>query len=136
MAMSVREGFHTLTPYMIFDDPGKAIDYYKQAFGATEIGRHVDGKGGIRHAEIIIGDSPMMLCGTTPDYPSMKAPSSYGGSPAQLFIYASDPDAMIQAAVDAGGRIVLEIADRPYGRGGGVEDPFGYTWWINSHKEM
>lgn len=132
--MAQREGFHTLSPYMIFEDALAAFEYYKKAFGAEEISCHKDLQGIVRHAELRIGDSPLMLCNMVPEFPEMKAPSKYGGSPMQLFVYCDDADAMFNRAVEHGAKVLMPMDDKEYGRTGGVEDPFGYTWWITTHK--
>lgn len=132
--MSKRAGFSTITPYMIFEDANAAFEYYKKAFAAEEISCHRDGAGIIRHAELRIGDSPVMLCNMVPEFPEMKAPSKYGGSPMQLFVYCDDADAWFGRAVEHGAKAVMGVEDKDYGRSGGVEDPFGYTWWITTHK--
>jgi PhnB protein len=131
--MAKREGFSTITPYMIFEDANAACDYYKKAFGADEISCHRDGAGIIRHAELRIADSPIMLCNMVPEFPEMKAPAKYGGSPMQLFVYCDDADAWFTRAVEHGAKVVMPMDDKDYGRTGGVEDPFGYTWWITTH---
>lgn len=130
-----RKGFHAVTPYLIFEKGVEAMEWYAKALGATEIGRHLDGTGRLVHGEISVGDSPIMISEECKEYPGQKNPKRYGGSPAQLFVYTGEPDAVIARAIEHGAKLVLPIEDRPYGRGGGIEDPFGYTWWINSHKE-
>jgi PhnB protein len=132
--MAQREGFSTITPYMIFEDANAAFDYYKKAFDANEISCHRDDAGLIRHAELRIADSPIMLCNMVPEFPEMKAPSKYGGSPMQLFVYCDDADAWFHRAVEHGAKVVMPMDDKDYGRTGGIEDPFGYTWWITTHK--
>jgi PhnB protein len=130
-----RKGFHAVTPYLIFEKGVEAMEWYGKALGAVEIGRHLDGAGRLVHGEISVGDSPVMICEECAEYPGQKSPKRYGGSPAQLFLYTKDPDGVAARAVEHGAKVVLPVEDRPYGRGGGVEDPFGYTWWINDHKE-
>jgi PhnB protein len=132
--MAKREGFHTITPYLIFDDANAAFDYYKQAFGAVEISRHVDANGVLRHGELQIGDSAIMMCNTVPEYPEMKSPAAFGGSPMHLFVYCGDADAMFTRAVEHRAKILMPMDDKDYGRTGGVLDPFGYTWWITTHR--
>ena len=66
----------------------------------------------------------------------MKGPEDFGGSPVNFFLYVDDADGFFKRAVDAGAVTVMEMSDKPYGRSGGVKDPFGLTWWISTHKEM
>lgn len=128
---------HDLTPYLIVKDAAAAIEFYKKVFGATELMRLVDEKDNktIRHAEIMIGDSPLMLVDETPYYPEMRNPKSYGGSPIQLYLYVEDVDALCERAVAAGANNFSPIKDSDDGeRRGGLEDPFGFVWWISTKK--
>ncbi len=131
----VPEDYHTLTPYLIVDGASRAIDFYKKAFGATEALR-LDGPAGkVGHAELDIGDSRIMLADA---YPDMEAhgPQHFGGSPVTLHLYVDDADAWVERAVAAGATVVRPVADQFYGdRLGGVQDPFGYRWWLAARKE-
>lgn len=131
----VPEGYHTLTPYLIVDGAARAIDFYKKAFGASEVMR-LDGPGGkVGHAEIEIGGSRIMLAD---EYPEMDArgPNHFGGSPVTLHLYVDDADAWVARAVAAGATVKRPVADQFYGdRLGGVKDPFGYAWWLATRKE-
>jgi PhnB protein len=132
----VPEGFHTITPYLAVHDGEAAIAFYKTAFGATEIMRMPgpDGKG-IGHAEIQIGESRVMLADEHPDM-NFRGPKTLGGSPVMLHLYVEDCDAWFDRAVKAGATAKRPMEDQFYGdRGGSVADPFGYEWWISTHKE-
>ena len=132
-AKPVPEGYHTLTPHLTLDDAARTIDWYKRAFGAEELGRHPGPDGTIMHAELRIGNSRFMVNDTMP---GMKGPAEYGGSPASLWLYVEDCDALFNRAVAAGGSVQMPMADQFWGdRGGAVTDPSGYTWWIASRKE-
>ena len=132
----MRPGFHTVTPYIVLRDTDKAIEFYRTAFNAELIHRQADGDGRVRHAEIRVGDSPIMLCGEFSEFSKiMKSVESHGGSPVHLFLYVDDPDSWFRRALEAGASLTMPVEDHSYGRGGGVTDPFGLTWWINSHKE-
>jgi PhnB protein len=132
----VPEGHHTATPYMIIKGAASAIEFYKKAFGATELFRHSDPTGRIQHAEIRIGDSPIMLTDESPDFPDWLSPQSRGGSPVHIYLYVEDVDAVFDRAVAAGARVLLPLKDQFYGdRSGGVTDPFGHIWYIATHKE-
>jgi uncharacterized glyoxalase superfamily protein PhnB len=133
--MAKRDGFHTLTPYLICDDANAAAAFYCRVFEATEISMQRDDRGVLRHGELRIGDSPVMLCSAVPEYPFMRSASSTGGSPMQVFVYCDDADRWFNSAVAAGARVVMEMADKTYGRTGGVEDPFGFTWWLTTHRD-
>jgi PhnB protein len=136
--MSVKpipDGYHSVTPYIIVDGAARAIDFYREAFGAEELFR-MDAPGGrIGHAEIRIGESPVMLADEHPEYLA-KAPGAYGGSPIHLMIYVEDCDAVFARAVAKGATVVRPVKDQFYGdRSGTITDPFGHQWTIATHKE-
>jgi PhnB protein len=129
------EGYPTATPYLIFEGAAEAIAFLKAAFGATEVVRFPRETGGIMHAEVRIGDSPIMLADEAPAM-NARSPRFYGGSPVSLMLYVEDVDATFARAIEAGAKVVRPVADEPHGdRMGGVEDPFGYQWWIASRLE-
>ena len=132
---AIPEGYHTVTPYLILSGAGDAIAFYKKAFGAEEVMR-IDGPGGrIGHAEIKIGDSRLMLADEHPEIGALS-PKTVGGSPVSIHLYVEDVDRAIERAVAAGANLVRPVADQFYGdRVGGIEDPFGYRWFIATHKE-
>jgi PhnB protein len=131
----IPEGYHTVTPYLIVQGAGKAIEFYRKAFGATEVFRMEGPEGKIGHAEIQIGDSRVMLADEYPDMGFMS-PASLGGSAVTLMIYVEDSDAVYQSALAAGAEIVKPIQDQFYGdRSGTVADPFGHVWTLSTHKE-
>jgi PhnB protein len=127
----IPEGYPSLSPYLIMRDAASAIDFYKRAFGATELLRlrHADGR--IMQAEIRIGNSVVMLVDENPKYPEMRSALSVGGSPVQMHLYVADVDAAITQASAAGAKVVMPAKTGEDGeRRGGVQDPFGLTWWI------
>src|SRR5882762_7707768 len=130
------EGYHSVTPYLIIKGAAAAIDFYKKAFAATELFRMPDASGkGIGHAEIKIGDSPIMLADEYPDM-GYKGPQSIGGSPVSLMIYVEDVDSVFNRAVTDGATIKEALQDKFYGdRIGTVIDPFGHVWHLSTHKE-
>jgi PhnB protein len=138
MPMKVKpipDGYHSLTPYLIIQGASDAIAFYKAAFGATETARHVVDGGRIMHAEIRVGDSPIMLADEAPEM-NARSPKSFGGSPVSLMLYVEDVDASFDRAVDAGAKVLRPVANMDHGdRMGGVEDPFGYSWWLASRVE-
>lgn len=134
-AKSIPDGYHTATPYMVVKDATRAIEFYKNAFGATESMRMSAPDGRIGHAEIRIGDSPIML---SDEFPEMggRSPQSYGGSPVSILLYVEDVDATAERAIAAGAKVLREVEDKFYGdRAGSFEDPFGHQWHISTHKE-
>lgn len=131
----IPEGYHTATPYLIVGDAASAIEFYRQAFGATELFRMPDPSGRIAHAEIMIGDSHIMLADEHPEM-NARSPHTLGGSPVSFMLYVEDVDAMVAQAVTAGAKLTRPLADQFYGdRTGGVEDPFGHSWYIATHVE-
>ena len=136
--MSVRpipDGYHSVTPYLVVKGAAEAIAYYKQVFGAVELMRMGGPGGTIGHAEIRIGNSPVMLADEHPDMGAV-GPKSLKGSPVSLLVYVEDVDGCFARAVGAGGRQIRPVEDQFYGdRMGIVEDPFGHHWSIATHKE-
>ncbi|MCC6416572.1 MAG: VOC family protein [Opitutaceae bacterium] len=133
---SIRSGFPTASPYLIYKDASAALAFYAKAFGAETITRFADDNGLVVHAEFRIGDSTFMMTSENPTYAWMKSVETLGDSPVQLFLYVDDVDARFQRALDAGATVVMPLAEQPYGRSGGVKDPFGLVWWLSTHKEM
>ena len=136
--MSVKpipDGYHSVQTYLAVDDAAKAIDWYKQVFGATERFR-MNGPGGkIGHAELQIGDSVVMLSDPFPQS-STKPPRELGGTSATVMLYVEDVDGTVKQAVDAGATVTMEVSDQFWGdRFGSVTDPFGHSWGIATHVE-
>lgn len=131
----IPEGYHSATPYLMVRDAAHAIEYYKQVFGATELVRLVQPDGRIGHAEIKIGDSPIMLADEFPEYGNLS-PQSVGGSSVVIHLYVEDADTTASRAVAAGARIRIPVKDQFYGdRSGRLVDPFGHIWIIATHRE-
>jgi PhnB protein len=131
----IPEGYRTVTPYLTLDDASKAIDFYKEAFGAKERVRMEAPGGKIGHAEIEIGDSLVMLSDAFPQG-SSAPPRELGGTTAGVFLYVEDVDAAFKQAVDAGATVTMELADQFWGdRFGTVKDPFGHSWSMATHVE-
>lgn len=134
-AKPIPEGFHSVTPYLCVSDAAGALEFYKKAFGATELMRMPDPGGRIGHAEIKIGDSIIMLADEFPEM-GFRSPQTLGGSPFAIYLYVEDVDAVVGQAVAAGAKLVKEVKDQFYGdRNGGLEDPFGHIWYVSTHKE-
>jgi PhnB protein len=135
MASHVPAGYHTATPYLILDDAARAIEFYAQAFGATELDRYDAPNGRIGHAEIKVGDSIIMLAD---EYPGMgyRSPRAIGGTPVSIMLYVDDVDAQFERAIAAGATVRRPVATQFYGdRVGTLEDPFGHVWTMATHVE-
>jgi len=134
MVKKIPDGYHSVTPYLMIDGAAKAIEFYKQAFGAKELFRMDAGGGKIGHAEIEIGNSRLMLADEVPDKGYLGPKDNR--SPVGLMIYTEDVDAMYERAVAAGATIERPIADQFYGdRTAGIFDPFGHRWYLATHVE-
>ena len=131
---AIPQGYHTLTPYMTVRDAARAIEFYKQAFGAVERGVMKGPDDKIMHAELRIGVSIFMLADEFPQYGSMS-PLSTGGSGMGLHIYVEDVDSAFDRAVKAGANVDMPVSDMFWGdRYGKLADPFGHKWSIATHK--
>jgi PhnB protein len=131
----IPEGYHSLTPYLIVTDGAQAIEFYKKAFGATEVMRFPAPGGKIGHAELRIGDSLVMLADEHPDM-GCRGPEAYGGTPVSLHLYVEDVDRVFGQALAAGAKQQRPVKDQFYGdRSGTLQDPFGHVWTVSTHKE-
>lgn len=126
----------SVTPSLVCTPCAEAIDFYRRAFGAEEVGERMTGPdGSVGHAEIRIGDSVVMLADEWPDGPT-QSPRTLGGSTAALFIYTDDVESLWEQAIAAGAEEIFPLADQFYGdRSGRVRDPFGHTWGLGQHIE-
>ena len=131
----IPDGYNGVTPYLIVGDAARAIEFYKEAFGAEEVYRFDAPGGRVGHADVKIGDSHVMLADEHPEM-GARSPKTIGGSPVSLSLYVEDVDATVERAVEAGARLVRPVANQFYGdRTGGVEDPFGHVWYVATHVE-
>jgi len=129
----VPDGYHTLTPFLTVRDAARAIEFYKQAFGAEERGVAKDPDGKVMHAELKIGDSIIMLGDEYPEFGALS-PQSIGGSGMGLHIYLDGVDAAFDRAVKAGAQVEMPVMDQFWGdRYGKLTDPFGHKWSIGTH---
>ena len=134
MVKPIPDGYHTVTPYLYIKGAANALEFYKKAFGATELFR-MDWNGRLGHAEMQIGNSRIM---TADEFPEMgvRGPLTIGGSSMGLCLYVEDADAVFHRAVAAGANVVRPLQDAFYGdRSATVTDPFGHIWTIATHKE-
>jgi PhnB protein len=131
----IPEGHNSVSPYLVVNGAAKALDFYKKAFGATEIMRFDTPDGKIGHAEIRIGDTVVMLADEHPDHDA-HAPRKFGGSPVGLHLYLEDVDAVWSRATAAGAKVKQPLTNQFYGdRNGALEDPFGHRWHLSTHVE-
>ena len=133
----IPEGFHRLTPSLTVNDAAGAIEFYKQAFGATEVGRATapDGKK-LWHAELQIGDSRLMLSDEFPEMGGWGSARTLGGTPTTIWLYVEDVDRVFKAATDAGARSLMAVETQFWGdRMGSLEDPFGHRWSVATRVE-
>jgi PhnB protein len=134
MVQPIPEGYRSLNVILTVDDGAKAIDFYKQAFGAEEISRLPMGDK-IGHAELQIGDTRFMLNDEFPESGNLS-PKSRGGTTFGLIIYTDDADSAFQRAIDAGGKQTMPVENHFWGdRMGSLTDPFGHKWSIATHVE-
>ncbi|GAB5482068.1 MAG: Dot/Icm type IV secretion system effector PhnB [Parasphingorhabdus sp.] len=128
------DGYHSVTAYLTVDDAAAAIDFYKAAFGAEEVMRMPMGDK-IGHADILVGDSHIMLADEFPDMDKL-GPKARGGATSSLMIYVENADAAFDQAVAAGATAIRPVEDQFYGdRSGWVKDPFGHEWTLSTHIE-
>lgn len=130
----IPEGFTSITPHLVVNGAAGAIEFYKKAFDAVEMGRMPGPDGKLMHAMIKIGNAFVMLADEFPDYGCL-GPQALKGSPVYLHLYVEDVDAAYQQAVAAGGTAKMPPADMFWGdRYGQLEDPYGHVWSIATHK--
>jgi PhnB protein len=124
----IPDGYHALTPFLVCNGAAKTITFLKAAFGATDVmPPMILPDGTVKHAELKIGNSIVMLSEACPESPAL---------PCMMYHYVTDVDAVFKKAVAAGGQVVKEPEDQFYGdRSGGIKDPSGNQWWIATHKE-
>lgn len=126
----IPDGFHAVTPYFVVKGAAAAIDFYKKAFGAQELFRMPGPGGKIVHAEIIIGDSRLMLSDEN------AGPQGAAATSSSIFLYVEDVDTTFRQAVKAGGKETMPVQDMFWGdRTGKLTDPFGQRWHLATHKE-
>jgi PhnB protein len=131
----IPEGYNSVTPYLVIKGAAKAIEYYKNVFGATVVVRMDGPDGKVGHAELQIGDSRIMLADENPAM-GYRSAETIGASPVSLYVYMPDCDAIVEKAAKQGGKILKPVADQFYGdRSGFFQDPFGHLWGVATHKE-
>ena len=127
-------GRHTATPYLVVDDAAEAIDFYVRAFDAREVMR-IEADGKIAHAQILIGNSHIMISDERPDTGAL-GPKTFGGSPVRIFLYVKNVDSFVGRAVAVGAKLRRLVDEKIYGdRSGSVEDPFGHIWHVATRRK-
>lgn len=130
----IPDGMHSLTPHLVCKGAADAIEFYKKAFGAVELGRMPGPDGRLMHAQVRIGDSALMLVDEWPEMGSV-GPKDLKGSPVTIHLYVTDVDATVAQAVAAGAKVTMPVDDMFWGdRYGRLEDPFGHQWSVATHK--
>jgi PhnB protein len=130
----IPDGMHSLTPHLVCHGAADAIEFYKKAFGAVEMGRVPGPDGRLMHAQVRIGDSALMLVDEWPEMGSV-GPKDLKGSPVTIHLYVTDVDATVAQAVAAGAKVTMPVDDMFWGdRYGRLEDPFGHQWSVATHK--
>ena len=138
----IPEGYHTVTPTLVVNDGARAIDFYKQAFGAEVMFRMDRPDGKLMHASIKIGDSVVMMgeeCKSHAGHEEScgKAPTSVKDTTVGLYLYVENVDKFFDRAVKAGGKVVMPVTDMFWGdRMGQLKDPFGHLWSVATQKEL
>lgn len=121
----VPAGYNSVMPYIIVNDAEKFMAFMKDVFGATEKMSVPDETGRVMHAEVIIGDSCIMFANSS---------DNFGVQNAGLYIHVADADKTYADALKAGATSIMPPDDKDYGRSGGVQDPWGNTWWVTTTK--
>ncbi len=135
MPKPIPDGYHAVTPYLICRGAARAVEFYQRALGARELYRLAGPGGTVGHAELLIGDSHVMLADESPDG-VWRSPQSVGGTPVTMVLYVEDVDVVFRKAVEAGAKVLREVKDQFYGdRMGTLQDPFGHVWSIGTHVE-
>jgi PhnB protein len=131
----IPEGYPQVTPYLVVDGAGAAIEFYGKVFGATERMRLPGPDGTIGHAELQLGDSLIMVADEAPQF-GLRGPRAIGGTPVTISVYVEDVDGVVERAVQAGATVLRPVEDQFYGdRSGQFEDPFGHRWSVATHVE-
>ena len=131
----VPDGFRTMTPNLVCHNAARAIEFYKTAFGATELRRAPGPKGEVMHAELKIGDSIFFINDTMSKEPVLS-PGEGVSNPMYIHLYVSDADTIFRRAVTAGARVDMPLQNMFWGdRYGKLTDPFGQQWGVATHIE-
>ena len=131
---AIPDGMHTITPHLVCQGAADAIEFYKKAFNAEEVGRFPTPDGRLMHAHIKVGDSSVFIADEFLEMGGGGSPKKLGGTAVTLALYVTDADKAWKQALDAGAKVVVPIEDMFWGdRYGILEDPFGHSWSISTH---
>lgn len=131
----IPDDFHSVMPYLTIRGAARAMEFYKRAFNAVEVSRLTAPDGSIAHAEVVIGDSHVMLADACEDNP-IFSPDVLGGSSVGLHLYTEDVDSLFAQALAEGATEIRPVEDQFYGdRTGMLKDPFGHIWFLATRKE-
>ena len=135
-AKPIPDGFNSVTPHLVVKGAAKAIEFYKNAFGAEEMVRLPGPDGNsIMHASLRIGNSVVMLVDEFPDMGCLS-PETIKGTPVAIHLYVEDVDKVFRNAIEAGAKETMPLENTFWGdRFGKLEDPFGHSWSIATHIE-
>jgi PhnB protein len=141
-ATKIPDGWHSVTPFLSVHDATRAVEFYRQAFGATELERMAEPGGKVSDAVLKIGDSIVRLSDDSSRHAAewvakgwSRSPQSLGGTPVHFYLYVDDADAVFKRAVAAGAKVMEPVTDKEWGdRTGALTDPFGHIWLIATHK--
>jgi PhnB protein len=139
---AIPDGWHSVTPFLCVKDAARAVDFYRNVFGATELERMSEPGGKVNHALLKIGDSIVRLSDDSSKHVAewvakgwSRSPQSLGGTPVHLYLYVEDSDAVFKRAIAAGAKEMEPVMDKEWGdRIGALTDPFGHIWMIATHK--
>lgn len=124
---------HTVTPHLVCAGAVEAIEFYKRAFGATEMTRLAAQSGKLMHAMLRLGDSTIMLTDENPEW-NVRGPLALKGTPVTIHLQVPDADGVFAAAVAAGAKGMMPVQEMFWGdRYGVVQDPYGHQWSIATH---
>jgi len=132
-----------VTPFLSVRDAARAVEFYRKAFGATELERMAEPDGKLNHALLKIGDSIVRLTDDRSRHVAewaakgwSRSPQSLGGTPVHFYLYVEDSDAVFKRAIAAGAKAMEPVTDKDWGdRIGALTDPFGYIWMVATHKK-
>jgi PhnB protein len=139
---TIPDGWHNVTPFLVVHDAARAVEFYRKAFGATELERMAEPDGKVNHALLKIGDSIVRLSDDSSKHVAewvakgwCRSPQTLGGTPVHFYVYVEDSDAVFKRAIAAGAKQMEPVADKDWGdRIGALTDPFGHIWMVATHK--
>jgi PhnB protein len=139
---TIPKGWHSVTPFLSLKDAGRAIEFYRKVFDATELERMAEPDGKVTHAVLKIGDSIVRISDDSSKHAAewvakgwSRSPQSLGGTPVHFYVYVEDSDAVFKRAIAAGAKEMEPVTDKVWGdRIGALTDPFGHIWLIATHK--